>query len=570
MQKKSKRPLFILFLLTLIGGFLHFYNLNWGAPFYFHPDERNIASAVSQLHFQNQMNPHFFAYGALPIYAIYFTTVVANYISQWLQISTQSQPFTATFEQAILVGRTFSALFATLLIPTLYLIGKKFKDEKTGLWSAFFATTSVGFIQFAHFGTFEMWLTFFGVLLFWLSLNYLYKQNTPKLIFMALVFGILVAIKVTSLALLPIPLALVLAKQFKFYKSESGSKNHESWKTKILIHNSLFIILLRTIKDIVLFLIISLLVYCLTNPYVFLDQKDFFSSMNYESSVALGTLPVFYTDIFYNTTPVVYQVLHVFPFLLNPLMIILFILAFVYLFWQMIKTKSQSYAILYTFFLILLLSQAFLFVKWTRYMVPTLPFIYLIIAIAISSLRSLTTKISSIKYLVLSMLIVVSIIFAFAYFKTAFIDPDSRIDALSFAQHAIPVDATILSEPADLGVVPFQDAFPHLNTFNFYDLDNNSTDATETQLQQDLSTAQYIILPSPRILQSRIEDPTRFPKGYVFYKSLLDGQLGFHKTYETPCDVFCKITYLGDPVYWWEQTVSVFDRPTVFIFEKNS
>ena len=160
-------------------------------------------------------------------------------------------------------------------------------------------------------------------------------------------------------------------------------------------------------------------------------------------------------------------------------------------------------------------------------------------------------------------------IFAFSYFKTAFISSDSRIDALSFAQHAIPVDATILSEPADLGVVPFQDAFPHLDTFNFYDLDNSSSDATETQLRQDVSNAQYIILPSQRILQSRIGDPTHFSKGYLFYKSLLDGQLGFHKIYETPCDVFCKITYLGDPVYRWEQTVSVFDRPTVFIFKKN-
>jgi len=79
----------------------------------------------------------------------------------------------------------------------------------------------------------------------------------------------------------------------------------------------------------------------------------------------------------------------------------------------------------------------------------------------------------------------------------------------------------------------------------------------------------YIILPSQRILQSRLENPTNFPKGYVFYTSLLNGQLGYHKIYETPCDIFCKITYLNDPVYWWEQTVTVFDRPTVFIFKEE-
>src|SRR5579862_195019 len=100
-MKLLSKPNFLLILLTLIGGLLHFYNVNWGAPYYFHPDERNIASAVSQLQFPQQMNPHFFAYGSLPIYAIYFTGVLINYISPWLQLGTSSQPFTVAFDQAI-------------------------------------------------------------------------------------------------------------------------------------------------------------------------------------------------------------------------------------------------------------------------------------------------------------------------------------------------------------------------------------------------------------------------------------------------------------------------------------
>ena len=72
-----------LILLTIIGAFLRFYNLNWGAPYYFHPDERNIASSVTQLHFPDQINPHFFAYGSLPIYAIYGTGVIVNSLSNF-------------------------------------------------------------------------------------------------------------------------------------------------------------------------------------------------------------------------------------------------------------------------------------------------------------------------------------------------------------------------------------------------------------------------------------------------------------------------------------------------------
>src|SRR5437667_11195294 len=134
----------LLFLLIAISLFLHFYNLNWGAPFYFHPDERNIASSVAQLTFPTQMNPHFFAYGSLPIYTIYFTGYFLH-LFQTPQVR---------FEEAILLSRFYSALFSTLLIPILFFIGKKCKDESLGIFVAFLATTSVGFIQFAHFGTF--------------------------------------------------------------------------------------------------------------------------------------------------------------------------------------------------------------------------------------------------------------------------------------------------------------------------------------------------------------------------------------------------------------------------------
>jgi hypothetical protein len=561
-MNKRKRNISLLFFLIVIGACLHFYNLNWGAPFYFHPDERNIASAVSQLQFPNQMNPRFFAYGSLPIYAIYFTSVATNYVLQWLQLNQPTQPQTVPFGQAIIVGRTFSAFFATLLIPILFLLGRKLKNETTGLLGAFLATTSIGFTQFSHYGTFEMWLTFFGVLLFWICLSYFHKPKTQTIIFASITFGILVAIKVTSLALFPIPLALFVMHSIRSTRQTSSL----SFPHHLDIRRSDLQGFFKFLKYTLLFIIISVIVYVLTNPFVFLDQKDFLSSMNYESGVALGTMPVFYTGTFFNTIPLVYQLFHVYPFLINPLLTILFIPALVYLFYLTIKQKNAPKLLFIVFFVILLVSQAFLFVKWTRYMMPTLPFIYLSIAITTNSFSFGKKQ----KKLVVSACGIICLIFVFSYFKTAFINPDTRIAALTFAQHTIPLDAPILSEPADLGIVPFQDAFPHLDSFEFYDLDNNSMDATETELQQKISDAQYIVLPSQRILQSRMLNPTRFPKGYIFYKSLLNGTLGFHKIYETPCDIFCKITYLDDPVYWWEQTTSVFDRPTVFIFKKNS
>src|SRR5882757_7591233 len=124
--KKQHSHFLFLTLLTLLGLFLHFFNLNWGSPWYFHPDERNIASAVSQLQFPDQMNPHFFAYGSLPIYTIFFTGLLTHLFAL-PQIR---------FDEAIVISRAYSAFFATLLIPMLYFIGKRLKDETTGLFAA--------------------------------------------------------------------------------------------------------------------------------------------------------------------------------------------------------------------------------------------------------------------------------------------------------------------------------------------------------------------------------------------------------------------------------------------------
>ncbi len=120
--------------LIVVGSILRFYNLTWGAPFYFHPDERNIASSVSQLLFPTNMHPHFFAYGSLPIYTIYFTGVFVNAISQlpnwpvnWSSLGHVS------FETAIIISR-FSY---TILSVQIHIFDKIEKELEAKQYSSF-------------------------------------------------------------------------------------------------------------------------------------------------------------------------------------------------------------------------------------------------------------------------------------------------------------------------------------------------------------------------------------------------------------------------------------------------
>lgn len=540
---KKNKEILILILLILIGGFLRFYNLNWGAPFYFHPDERNIASAISQLNFPLQMSPHFFAYGSFPIYLTYFSSVIINIIFSLKSIIQSS------FEQSIIIGRFYSAFLSLLIIPLIYVVGKKLKDEKTGILAAFMATFSIGLVQFAHFSTFEIWITFLSLVIFYLSLLSLKSNNRNFLPVIGLIFGLLLSTKISGGFLFFYILFFVLMNNIKNIR-----------KPLFLIRSSLL--------DLLIVFLPTMIIFFLTSPFAFLDFGSFLSSLKYEASVALGTLPVFYTGEFFNSTPIVFQFTKIYPFFLNPVLTIVFIFSFFYLILKGIKTKNPQYLILNTCYLILFLPQAFLFAKWARYMTPTLPFIYLIISLLVVNL--LEAKNNSIKIfskIILLVLSISAIISTFSYFKTAFINEDARISAAKFAKQNILSNARIVSEVYDLGILPFNSVFPNITLFNFYDLDNKTPKKTE-ELSSLLSHTDYIVLPSNRIMKTRIINAKKFPFGNKFYNSLFNGKVGFTKIYETSCDIFCRISYFGDPVFSLEQTANVFDRPTVFIFKK--
>lgn len=527
---------YAILILMAIGLLLRIINLSWGSPFFFHPDERNIASSVSQLLFPTQMNPHFFSYGSMPIYVIFFLGLL------WQGLPTNH----VSFDQAILMSRMISALFSLLLIPSVFYIGSKIKDITTGILAATFTTFSIGFIQFAHFGTFEMWLTLFTLWFFYFCLRLLQHSFKKDALFSGIFFGLLIATKVSSLILFFIPFIILFLPIFI-----------KSSKLKQIKHACI---------SFVLFTGITLLIFFISNPFSIFASADFFGAIHYESGVALGTISVFYSSEFIQTIPILFQFLHVYPFLLNPLITLLFPMCLLFTCIIAWKKNYGALILLIVFFLTTFLSQAFLFVKWTRYLIPTIPFIYLLLSLFFSYMLFHKNRlINLVTQLILFFSIIVSCILTSAYALTVYASQDSRVYAANLALTTIPHDAQILSEVYDLGIISFNPYFSNISLFNFYDLTSNSL----PELAADLKTADYIILPSQRILKIRLQKKAIYPQGYAFYKKLIDGSLGYNKIYETPCDLFCKLVYLNNPTFSFEETATVFDRPEVFIFKKE-
>lgn len=519
-EHKIFKPLFIALVAYFI--FFVFYDLNWGSPFYFHPDERNIASSVSQLNLFSNLNPHFFAYGALPIYLVYFLGIVVNFLLKHQLI------FNVQFDQAIIILRVVSAILTLGLTLLIYKVTVELADRRAAYLALIFSLTSTAFFQFSHFGTYEAWLDFFSLLA-------AYFFSHKRFVVGSSLLGMLCALKLSSLVLVIIPLYIIFTQ-------------HKNFKI--------------TIANFLTFIYFFVIFYIISAPFNIIDHKAFLDSMKYEAGVATGSLPVFYSGAFYNAAPIIFQYEKILPFLINPLLTLLSIPAIVYSIFLFIKKRDHTFGVFVISFLVLFISGSFLFAKWTRYIVPSIPFLYILIAVFLEKITFNKKYAKSI----LIFFIVTGLIFSFSYIKTLRIDQDTRISALDFAKKNISPDAKIISEVYDLGIVPFNSTYHNITLFNFYDLDNG---LEGFELSNLLKSTDYIILPSQRIYESRISHPKHFPNGYKFYSPFFAGQLRFKKIYQTPCDIFCKITYLGDPVFNVEQTVNVFDHPTVFIFKRN-
>lgn len=521
-----------------IGVGMRFFFLDWGAPFFFHPDERNVASAITRINFES-FNPEFFAYGGLPIYAIYFLGVVLNYCASLFGVPIQDIQ-SVSFENAILISRFYSAIFSCALLLLLYRI-RFYMPYFAFLATFVISVFSVGYIQYAHFGTFEMWLTFFTFLFFILTLRFLQKRSLPTFFLGVVVYGALLAIKVSSIFLFPIiPLAL-----FIFFSD------------KKVLRRIFFSGALTFVAG-----VISFIVFIVGNPFFILDNPSYVNSLVYEGSVAQGSVVVFYTERFFGTIPILYHFQSVFPFLLNPLNTLLLVVAIPVCIWYFFKKRNLFLLLTFIFFFVLFLTQTFLYVKWNRYMVPLLPYAYILIGWLLNIIFSRVSFLSNVKmrYGVICAIGVCAFIFSVAHFVTTYRE-DSRLAAFRWALVNIPHDSAIASEIYDLGLVPFEGFFSNIKIFNQYEIERDPT-------QRDLSSYEYVFLPSQRVLRSRIELPDRFPHGNAFYKNLWEESGEFKLIYSTPCDIWCEIAYIGDPIFILEETSNVFDHPTFQIYQR--
>ena len=664
MSFRVKRSNLFLFIFLLIAAFLRFYNLMHDAPYFFNPDERNMAGAISQFrlpsnplaipicllnqfsptsHFPASpaggpltasdcnLNPHFFAYGQFPLYLAFFSDQITKHILEIFSRSpiANGETLMTNFPSAIFYLRFYSALSSTLTVLLVYLITKelfkkiiyKFNENlklKIENLAALSAAFTPGLIQSAHFGTTESLLTFFFLVSIYLSIKspnhpitISFKKflihNSSFIILTSLVLGLSLGTKLTGLFFFLPPFISIMVR---FMRLISKSKK---WEIDAFMHLSILVFIL----------IGSIFFYILSSPYNFIDPQDFKSAVfGYETDVATGRYPAFYTRQFVNATPLLFQSEKIFPYALGWPIFISGLLGFVLMGIKILRGASSFlstptgipstmnpaggrmngaslggaekslmrpqqnfwlYTLLVFSFLIYLLPNSFLFAKWTRFLTPIFPFFTIFAAYLLYQIYNLKPKSFLINCIIVT-LYIVSLLPGLA-FMSIYTHPDTRIQASKWIYKNIPDNSYVLSETANVVDIPLPPPSYNLSpktynlsviSFDFYHLDENPI--LFNQLLNHLVKADYIFIPSRRIFTNYTRLSVQYPLITKYYQLLFSGKLGFEET--TRISSFPQLSIipaltagrnypLSFPDEKAEETFTVFDHPVIRIYKKS-
>ena len=591
MVKKIKPLLFILLLFLLI--YTRLINLDWGLPYPMHPDERNMAHALSQLNcsefqifnlkqLKSCFNPEFFAYGQFPLYLGFFLLKIYYFL-----IGNLKNIF---FTDAVIILRAISGLASVinavvlLFIFRLLIQTKSSKNKKINIFDfklllAFLIIIfSPFFIQFSHFGTTESLLMLFYSIIVYLSILLIKnkKVEIKQIIYLGFFSGLAISTKTTGIFFISVPIVCLFLK--------IGNNKHY----------------FKHILYILFFLAITAFSMIIFSPHNIISQSDFLSSMRYESDVAFGRYVAFYTRQFKYSIPTIFQLRYIFPYALGLPLYISSLLGFLFLTWKKKEINLLRFA-----FLVYFIPQSFLFAKWIRFITPIFPIALLFSILFFLKLfsKAHTFKNSFFKkyfiYILFFPLYISLLIPGIAYLSI-YTNTDIRFKASKWIYENIPDNSYILSETAnvvDLPIIDKKDKDMKVKyrnytyiSFNFYDLDNNAL--LQKQLKKHIENADYIFIPSRRVFANNTcinekGENTEFlgyfndrcnnlkeeyPEINKYYKDLFSGNLGFKKIAEFSS--YPKFSLFGHTLITLpdedaEETWTVFDHPVFRIYMRK-
>lgn len=361
------------------GLLLRLYKSDWdkGHAYLFHPDERAIVySAVGHLSLDwppnlgkllspdSSLNPHFFAYGSLPMY---LTRLSAHILSFFIKNAWAN-------EMLWLSGRSLSALFDIATLLAVFLLARRLYGRRVGVLAVLFGSFAVLNIQLSHFLTVDTFLPTFIVLGMYFALDIVRRGSLRASVLTGMALGIAMATKVSVAPLLA---SVFVAWALWAWRGSTlpAIRRRElhlplSWSDRIA----------KSVLGLLLAVIFAGVCFILAEPYAIIDWTSFARSINEQSRMVRGIADFPYTRQYLDTPPVLYQVWNTAVWGLGaPLGMLAYAGLALFMVRALVRRTSEE-VVLLSWVLLYFLITGFFQVKFLRYMLPLFPFLFLFAA----------------------------------------------------------------------------------------------------------------------------------------------------------------------------------------------
>ena len=515
--------------ILFVAALFRFDGLDWDRGYLFHPDERKILLVTSAIHLPSSipeffspdspLNPKFFAYGSFPIYLLKALSGIAPAVSYPVPWSDTGLVGLA------LLGRALSGLFDLGTIALIFFLARRLYGASVGLIAAACCAVTVEQIQLSHFYAVDTLLAFLVVATVFFAARYAETAARRDAVLMGIAFGLAMATKISAAPLVvPIVVAVVKANN----REDAKAQREQVGGLRVLVSSWLSRVW-SVRKTLAKIFGVALAAMVVTQPYALLDPIQYFGQIGTESLVARGWLDYPYTRQFAGTIPFLYQIWQSSVWGMSlPLGILAWAGSALFV-WQWWRERAWRDSFVLSWALVYFLLIGAQYAKYPRYLLPLLPFLFLLAAAAITRVRTRTLRITF--YLFASL-----VVFSGLVYSIAFVSIYSRLhpwlQISSWIYQNIPAGATIADEHWDDTLpLPLRGSATErepteyrTQTLPMYDADNPAKLKTIVDI---LSTSDYVVLASPRLYATISRLPQRYPISSRYYRLLFGGQLGF-------------------------------------------
>ena len=595
--------IFLLIAILLVGASLRLYNIAWDSGTLPHPDERStVAFYAPSIRWpgdlktaldprRSTLNPFWdvnsghrrsYTYGHFPLYTLVLTASAAERLAPLAEGLGLPEPLAETLAEArsmvgyAFIGRMLVALADVASIYLVFLIGRRLYGIWAGLLAAALLAFTVFHIQLSHFFAVDPVSTTFTLLALYGSILMVDRRSVGASALAGLGIGLAVASKYSALPILAAPLVAVAFLVMRTAPDER--------KTVFRL----------AIRDLVIAGVVSLVVFAVTSPFVFLDFESFWEAVVKEQgNMVSGVADFPFTRQYRGTPAYLYFIEQQIRWGMGwPLGL----LAFTGLAWVVIRAilgRAKPGEWILLSWVVLYFGPTGLFLaKFMRYMVPVVPLFILFGAGLVVSLSSGNQGIKesgnqgvgeSVKFhvsrftfyvsLVIALVVlVVAAIWSLAFVNGVYGTPHSWVTASRWVYENVPNGACIAVEHWEEGFPRSWDE-PGMNpgahqyhqpSLPMYEEDTRGKFET---IRDTLRDCDFLVLASNRLWRTIPRLPERYPMSTRYYQALFDGELGFDVVYSlTTPPRFGPLVFDDQDA---DESFTVYDHPRPIVFKKT-